>query len=286
MKKTILSTALTLAMIMPFSTQSQAQRYDDAWTEIKQKNLLYLEFETGLVTVQLAEFFAPNHTQHIRELVNAGHYDGIFLYRVVENFVVQGGPDEDTNNDPLISKTIKHEAVRDIDKTAKFYEYESDDLYAEQVGFINSFPVGRSITEGKEWLIHCNGTVNMARGNDNDSGTSSFAMMFGGYQRYLDRNSTVFGRIIDGWDAFYKVNRGVANNKQERENISSKVLKAYLGSSLPKYKQKTTYVENSNNKAFDQTVMARKAMENEWFTHKQNGNYNICLRNPTIKIVD
>ena len=67
------------------SSKNQAE-----WLEVDQDKLLYLELETARVTILLAESFSPKHVEYIRELVNEGFYDGLPLYRIIENFTVQG----------------------------------------------------------------------------------------------------------------------------------------------------------------------------------------------------
>jgi peptidylprolyl isomerase len=281
------SSAVSFAFsLAPVMTQDTSE---EVWNEIPQADLLYLEFETGMVTFHLAEFFAPHHTSHIRDLVNAGLYDGIPLYRVIENFVVQGGPNWEGENDEekaLLNKKLMAEMERPIDKNAAFYLVQENDLMAEQTGYINGFPVGRSLSENKEWLIHCNGAINLARNNDPNSGTTQFAIMFGGYQRYLDRNMSIFGRIISGWDAYYKVKRAPVESGGVFKNYddASKIISANIGSNLPLPAQQRIFVENVSAKAFDDRVKYKRNNDADFFVEKGNGNMNVCLRPPTYQI--
>lgn len=288
-KKFTILTALSLALTAPTSAQQDMS----GWKEIKQNNLLYLELDTGRVTIQLADFFAGNNVRHLRELVRSGLYTQAPLYRVIENFVVQGGPlregDVLTDQQKLkMNRTVSAEFDRDIDRQAHFFEVQEGDLYAEKTGFINSFAVGRSEAEGKEWLIHCTGSINIARGADPNSGTSSFAIMFGTSQRYLDRNMSVIGRVIDGWDAFYSVKRapeetgGVFQNTDE----ATKIQKAYLGSSLPAEERQTVYVEDTASTAWSDFITSRREMKNDFFVQKGTGKLDVCQRLPRVRVLN
>ena len=81
------------------------------------------------------------------------------------------------------------------------------DLFAPVVGHIDGFAVGRSESLQAEWLLHCPGALAMARDNDPDSGGTEFYIVLDA-QRYLDRNLTVFGRVIDGMQYVQKLKRG------------------------------------------------------------------------------
>ncbi len=248
------------------------------WRQVSQDNLLYLELEHGIVTIELAEFFAPKHVEYIRQLVAEGFYNGLPLYRVIENFVVQGGDANETRASK-VKKTMKAEFERSISPKTAFTLVQDGDLLAEQTGFIQGFAVGRSISESKEWLIHCPGVINLARGNHPDSGTTDFAIMFGPSPRHLDRNMSAFGRIIDGWSAFYQVKRA-----PESAESADKIMRAYLGSSLPSAQQQTVLIEDTSSKHFADKVAQRRLYKNPFFHYKGNGNLDVCYLRPQVKV--
>jgi peptidylprolyl isomerase len=254
---------------------------------ISNDNILIFELETGRVTFELAEFFAPNHVQRIKNLVREGFYDGLPMYRVIENFVVQGG-DSSAKKPTKFRKEIHNEFSRSITKDSLFTLVQEPDLLAEQTGFIDGFAVGRSMTDNKEWLIHCPGTINLARGIDPNSGTTDFAIMFGQATRHLDRNMSVFGRIIDGWDNFYRVKRapvetgGVFGD----ESKATKILKASLLSDLPESKSIKYEIENTDSPSFKSKVEQRKKLNNAFFHYKGNGNLDVCYVRRDLKITN
>ncbi|WOH39153.1 peptidylprolyl isomerase [Thalassotalea fonticola] len=260
------------------------QASNKPWKQVEQQNLIYLELDTGTVTILLADFFAPKHTKYIQDLVNEGFYDGLPLYRVIENFVVQGG-DKSNQKASNVKRSIKAEFERDIHTQTPFSLVQQNDLFAEQTGFINGFAVGRSVTEGKEWLIHCPGAINLARGLHPNSGTTDFAIMFGTPPRHLDRNMSVFGRIIVGWEHFYQVKRGPkdAGGVFKDTNKASHIVKAYLGSSLDLEKQQSVFIENTATPAFKQRIEKRRKLDNDFYQYKGNGNMDVCYFPVKIK---
>jgi peptidylprolyl isomerase len=252
---------------------------------IDNDNILIFELETGRVTFELANFFAPNHVKRIKNLVREGFYDGLPLYRVIENFVVQGG-DSSGKKPTKFRSEMHNEFTRSITKDTHFTLVQQPDLLAEQTGFIDGFAVGRSVTDNKEWLIHCPGTINLARGIDPNSGTTDFAIMYGQATRHLDRNMSVFGRIIDGWDSFYRVNRapietgGVFGD----ESKATKIIKASILKDLPESQSTKYEIENTNTPSFKSKIQQRKKLTNAFFHYKGNGNLDICYIRRDLKI--
>lgn len=254
------------------------------WQPIKQQNLLYVETDQGRITILLADFFAPKHVAYIKTLVNEGFYAGLPFYRVIENFVVQGG-DASGQKISKVKTSMLAEFERSIDQKNSFTLVQQQGLLAEQTGFINGFAVGRSVSENKEWLIHCPGVINLARSTNVNSGTTDFAIMFGTPPRHLDRNMTIFGRIIAGWDVFYQVNRGdpelsggFSNNSQ-----ATQINRMYLGSNTSNPKKEHLLIENTDHTVFKNKIANRRKYENEFYVHKGNGNLDVCYFPVKIK---
>jgi peptidylprolyl isomerase len=284
-----------LAIAHESEKSNTSKRTESAANAIKQSaplyrtiandNILIFELETGRVTFELAEFFAPNHVQRIKNLVREGFYDGLPLYRVIENFVVQGG-DSSGKKPTKYRNEIHNEFTRTISKDTIFTLVQQQDLLAEQTGFIDGFAIGRSVTDNKEWLIHCPGTINLARGIDPNSGTTDFAIMFGQATRHLDRNMSVFGRIIDGWDNFYRVKRAPIETGGvfADEKLATRIIKASIYSDLPESKTTRYEIENTGSERFKSKIAQRKKLSNDFFHYKGNGNLDVCYIRRDLKI--
>jgi peptidylprolyl isomerase len=123
------------------------------------ENLLLLDLSTGgRVTIFLRPDAAPAHVERVKTLARRGFYDGIIFHRVIDGFMAQTG-------DP----TGTGQGGSDL-----------PDLKAE----FNNLP-------------HMRGAVSMARTEEPDSANSQFFIVFEPTLR-LDRQYTVFGRVIDG----------------------------------------------------------------------------------------
>ncbi|PHR62942.1 MAG: peptidylprolyl isomerase [Robiginitomaculum sp.] len=180
------------------------------WRKIAPENLLVIDTDFGRTVIELNPEFAPNHVQRIRDLSADGFYDGLTFYRVIEGFVAQGGRGEEEDSPKLPEKypTLINENER-ASAGLDFAPLGSPDLYAPESGHVNGFAAARNPETQMTWLQHCPGSMAMARDNDPDSGDAEFYIVLGPGTRYLDRNLTVFGRVIDGMQFIQKLNRGI-----------------------------------------------------------------------------
>lgn len=55
------------------------------------EDTLYLDLESGRVTIEMRPDLAPIHVARIKELVREGFYDGVKFHRVIEGFMAQTG---------------------------------------------------------------------------------------------------------------------------------------------------------------------------------------------------
>ena len=138
-------------------------------SEIKDpENTLIMETTHGPVVIEMRPDLAPNHVRHIKELVREGFYDGIKFHRVIEDFMAQTGCPQGTG-------------MGGSDKP---------DLKAE----FNDEP-------------HVRGTASMARAQHPDSANSQFFICFG-ETPFLNKQYTVWGKVIKGMENIDKIKRG------------------------------------------------------------------------------
>ncbi|MFT4927079.1 MAG: peptidylprolyl isomerase [Phenylobacterium sp.] len=256
------------------------------WRTVSPENTLYMETATGRIVFELAPQFAPQHVKHIKQLVRSGFYDGLTFYRVIEQFVAQGGDPDDKSSNPLAKKSQKPEFERTINPATPFTAVQSPEWRADRTGFIDGFAVGRDNKNNKEWLIHCPGVVNLARGNATDSGTTDFAIMMGQSPRHLDRNMSVFGRIIYGGEHLNHLNRGdIANGGViDDPNKRSKIIKMVIAADLPEAQQAIIKVENSQSDQFRQSLARSRQRSHEFFINEGNGVLDICYIKLKVKV--
>ncbi|VAW01285.1 Peptidyl-prolyl cis-trans isomerase [hydrothermal vent metagenome] len=196
--------------LLAFSATAEDAPAPTPWRTIAPENLLLIDTDYGRTVIELNPEFAPNHVQRIRDLSKVNFYDGLTFYRVIEGFVAQGGRGEGDGARALPEGygTLRNENDKASEGLA-FAPLGSPDLYAPESGHVNGFAAAQNPKTGRTWLQHCPGIMAMARSEDPDTGDAEFYIVLGPGTRYLDRNLTVFGRVIDGMQFIQKLNRGV-----------------------------------------------------------------------------
>ncbi|MBV8971486.1 MAG: peptidylprolyl isomerase [Sphingomonadaceae bacterium] len=133
------------------------------------ENTLLLDLSTGgRVTIVMRPDVAPKHVERIKTLTRQHFYDGTIFHRVIDGFMAQGG-------DPTGTGTGGSKLP---------------DLKAE----FNDLP-------------HVRGAVAMARAGAVDSANSQFYIVLSPTLK-LDRNYTVWGRVISGMEYVDAIEKG------------------------------------------------------------------------------
>ena len=145
---------------------------------------MILKLKDGDVKIELFPDVAPNHVKRIKELANAGKYDNVVFHRVIDGFMAQTG-DVQYGNSSLDNFDLRRAGMGGSDLP---------DLKQE----FNNLP-------------HDRGTLSMARSSDPDSANSQFFICFKPAP-FLDRQYTVFGKVIEGMENVDKIKRGDENN--------------------------------------------------------------------------
>ena len=145
---------------------------------------MILKLKDGEVKIELFTDVAPDHVKRIKELANSGKYDGVVFHRVIDGFMAQTGDIQFGN-----SSSEKFDLRR-----AGMGGSNLPDLKAE----FNNLP-------------HERGTLSMARSQNPDSANSQFFICFQPAP-FLDRQYTVFGKVISGMEFVDKITRGDSNN--------------------------------------------------------------------------
>jgi peptidylprolyl isomerase len=174
------------------------------WRRPDPQSTLYLELSSGRVVIELAPDFAPLAVANILSLARAHYYDGLKVVRVQDNYVVQWGDPDGKRPVPGPERLVP-----EFTRTAKlpFTRLAGRDAYADVVGHSEGFPVARA--GDATWLVHCYGMVGIGRDNDPATGTGTelYAVM-GHAPRHLDRNMTLVGRVLQGFEHLTALPRG------------------------------------------------------------------------------
>ena len=148
------------------------------------ENIMILKLKEGDVVIELFEDVAPNHVKRFKLLANEKKYDGVVFHRVIDGFMAQTGDVEYGNsNSPNFD-------LRRAGTGGSGYP----DLKAE----FSDIP-------------HERGTLSMARSSDPNSANSQFFICFKGAS-HLDRQYTVFGKVVEGMEFVDLIKRGDGPN--------------------------------------------------------------------------
>lgn len=280
---------LMLAILLTLPVAVKAQD-DLLWNPLEPDNAVYLELQEGTVVIQLNPAFAPKTIKHLKALMEEQFYRGLSFYRVIDGFVAQAGDESDLDDS---QQAVSLKAEFEIDWPLKpddkeeaedwqpmsWTPVQEDDLFAAYTGFIDGFPAGRDKAKaGKAWLTHCPGTVAMARSNDADSGSSDFYIVIGQAPRYLDRNLTVFGRVVWGMDVVQRIKRGPAlkNGIIEKDLDRTWIKRMRPASSLEADQRLNIWLADTNSKGFEKMLEQRRNRKDEFFHHKPPKVLDVC----------
>jgi len=182
------------------------------WRALDPENTLYLELAAGRVVIELAPAFAPGHVANVKALVRAHYFDGLNIIRVQDNYVVQWGDPDGKRDAGTAVRAGPPEFFRPLQRAAAFHALQDRDVYAPQVGFIDSWPVARNPAAGQEWLTHCYSMLGVGRDTAPDSGSGvELYVVIGHAPRQLDRNVTLTGRVLRGIELLSSLPRGSGN---------------------------------------------------------------------------
>lgn len=132
------------------------------------ENTLLIETSKGPVVIELRPDLAPKHVERIKALAREGFYDGIVFHRVIDGFMAQTGCPQGRGTGSS----------------------KLPNLPAE----FNAEP-------------HVRGVCSMARAQNPNSANSQFFIVFDD-ARFLDKQYTVWGKVISGMENVDKINKG------------------------------------------------------------------------------
>ena len=280
---------IVFAILMAASVAASAQD-KLIWNSLDPDNTVYLQMQEGTIIIELNPAFAPKTVKQFKKLLGQQFYRGLSFYRVIDGFVAQAG-DESDIDDSQKTTTLKAEfeinwPLKPKDKKEaqdwtplSWTPVQSDDMFAPYTGFIDGFPAARNKEKaGKAWLTHCPGTVAMARNDDPDSGGTDFYIVIGQAPRYLDRNLTVFGRVVWGMDVVQRIKRGptLKNGIIEDDLDRTRIKRMRLASSHEGDDWLNIYIADTNSKGFKQSLKERRSRSDEFFHHKPPKVLDIC----------
>ena len=153
------------------------------------ENIMILKLKNGDVEIELFDHIAPNHVKRFKKLAEENKYNGVVFHRVIEGFMAQTGD------------------VQFGNESSQFFD------------------LGKAGTGGSEYpdlkaefsdIPHERGTLSMARSSDPNSANSQFFICFQPAS-HLDRQYTVFGKVIKGMEFVDQIKKGTGSNGEVSE---------------------------------------------------------------------
>lgn len=132
------------------------------------ENTLVMETTKGKVVIECLPDAAPKHVERLKELSREGFYDGIVFHRVIDGFMAQVGCPNGVGTGGSDKPDLK----------AEFNETN-----------------------------HVRGVCSMARSSSPDSANSQFFVCLDAAS-FLNRQYTVWGKVIEGMDIIDKIKKG------------------------------------------------------------------------------
>ena len=145
---------------------------------------MILKLKDGEVEIELFSDIAPKHVERFKNLANEGKYDGVVFHRVIDGFMAQTGD-------------VKFGNSNSKDFNLSLAGTGGSDLPNLKAEFSN--------------VAHERGTLSMARSSDPNSANSQFFICFEAAS-HLDRNYTVFGKVVSGMEFIDNITKGDGPN--------------------------------------------------------------------------
>ena len=152
--------------------------------EKAKENTMILKLEYGDVEIELYPEKAPNHVKRFKELASQGKYDNVVFHRVIEGFMAQTG-------DVKYGNTSNQDFNLDLAGTG------GSDLPNLKAEFSD--------------IPHTRGVLSAARSADPNSANSQFFICFEAAP-HLDRQYSVFGKVIKGIEFVDMIKKGEPNS--------------------------------------------------------------------------
>ena len=151
---------------------------------------MILKLKDGDVKIELFSDVAPKHVERIKTLASEGKYDNVVFHRVIDGFMAQTGD-------------------------LKFGNSSSENFDLRRAG-----TGGSDLPDLKQEfsnIPHLRGTLSMARSSDPNSANSQFFICFQPAP-FLDRQYTVFGKVVEGMEYVDQIKRGDQKQNGSVEN--------------------------------------------------------------------
>ena len=270
----------------PTVAEILADAPDEAWVAPRPEDTLYIETPEGRIVVALVPELAPAHAEQVRTLAREGYYDGLSFYRVPILFVAQGGDATGERDKGSAAETLPAEFEVAMPGDLPFTPLGMDDPYAPEAGFVRSLPAARDPEAGTAWLAHCTGAFAFGREEGRDTASTEFYITLQP-QRYLDRNLTVLGRVVWGFEHVDAIRRNAPGNfgTMADMNAATPIVSVRLASDVPRVRRTQVELLDSTSPAFRALIGARAARPSGFFYHRPD-HVDLCQMPVPVRLAE
>ncbi len=145
---------------------------------------MIMKLKDGDVEIELFSDVAPNHVKRFKELASKGLYDGVVFHRVIDGFMAQSGD-------------VKYGNSKSKEFNLSLAGTGGSDLPDLKAEFSD--------------IPHDRGVLSAARSSNPNSANSQFFICFQPAP-HLDRQYSVFGKVIKGMEFIDKIKKGNGPN--------------------------------------------------------------------------
>ncbi|MFL6700040.1 MAG: peptidylprolyl isomerase [Vitreoscilla sp.] len=264
---------------------------DSAWRRPDPNDVLAMTLPSGIVWIELAPRFAPQHADNIRTLVAQHYFDGLAVLRVQDNFVAQWGDPAADDDDPAKGRSLGA-ARRTLppefsisDKGLNISKLKDRDVWAPVTGFVDGFPVAADPRTHQAWIANCYGTVGAGRGNTVDSGSGAeLYAVIGQSPRALDLNIAPVARVLQGMELLSSLPRGGQNmgfyDKPEQDVRITKIERL---ADMPEATRPDVRVFRTDIPQWNEIVESRRNRKYAWYVHRA-GAIDLCNITVPVRI--
>jgi peptidylprolyl isomerase len=255
----------------------------DAWQALDPAQTLYMDFETSpgarsvRVVIALAPELAPSHVAAVKALVGAKFFDNRAIVRSQENYVAQWGDGAAALALGQPGAKMPPEFDKVMGSDFRPSRLRDGDVYAKRVGMWRNWPVAWDPSTKRAWLPHCYGMIGAGRDEAADSGGPAEMYAVNGHSpRALDRNVTLFGRVVRGMEHLTTLPRGTeALGFYSESQIKPKIISMRLASELPVDQREALQVLRTDHPIYAELLESRRNRRDSWTLYKA-GRLEIC----------
>ncbi|WP_269714461.1 peptidylprolyl isomerase [Caulobacter sp. NIBR2454] len=231
------------------------------WRTLDPDNTLLIDTEKGRIVIEMRPEFAPRSVERVKLLAREGVYDGLQFHRVIPGFVAQTGnpnnKDGGVSNHPDLPPEFQFRLPA---ATAATAVARASDAWS---GFLGATPIQAVPPKPGEplrgWGAYCAGVVGMGRQADPGTGNSEIFIMLDAARR-LDRDYTVWGRVVEGMPAVKTLTAG------EPPTAPDHMLKVRVAVDVPVADRPRIQVLNEQGPAFKAMVAKLRAAKGADFS--------------------